>query len=222
MKKFLLLLLFVCVGCSIQNSSIQDALNTEMNLAYDEIPQTTNYRNDLYAYYLAPDVGRVSATQMGNTFNYNGNLIQMNLNVQKIINDKYYEGKEYANIHFPDELKVASFEGMFDTLEQETHPYVIDVFEINNQYYTTFKSDHVLFGSISNKHSVASIAAEMLRIAKSLVVDYNAVVTKFSTKDVITYESTSIDLFENIVPEEGNIEELFKVDEFNNIVDIDE
>ena len=207
-------------GCGEYSGSIQSNLEEAMLEVQEETPRPTKYRNDLYGYYLAPDVGRVSASNMGNTFNYGGNLIQMNLNVQKIVNDKYYEGKPYTSIQFSEDSRVGYYEGSYVNAKDEMHAYNISIYKLNRDYYTVFDSDTVLFGAVSNEIDAVNISKEMLRIAKTLDVNYNEVVAKFSLKEVITYESTSLDLFENIVPEEGNIEELFKTDEPQGDVDV--
>jgi hypothetical protein len=49
----------------------------------------------------------------------------------------------------------------------------------------------------------------MLRIARTVTVNTNAVLAAYSRRETITYHARKVELFTNIAPESGEISELF-------------
>ncbi|MDQ9831266.1 hypothetical protein RFX70_21010, partial [Acinetobacter baumannii] len=56
--------------------------------AVNEKPKdTANHTKDYYAYYLPPDVGRLSGDETGNTLDWYGTKFVMNLNIAGIVEE---------------------------------------------------------------------------------------------------------------------------------------
>ena len=62
---------------------------------------------------------------------------------------------------------------------------------------------------MSDEVLAPNLAAEMVRILRSVKIDEEKIVSAYSGKEIITHHGTTIELFDNIAPVNGFIEELF-------------
>ena len=70
----------------------------------------------------------------------------------------------------------------------------------------------MVFYGICDEVSAPRLAQEMLVIAKSIEIHRDEIISAYSAKDSITYDTTIVNYFEGDVPENGSVQELFKDD----------
>lgn len=209
-RKFLVFMmaLFLLAGCSrmsVDFSSevrqiIQNSLQQEM------IP--SNYNNPYYSYYLAPNVGRIYADGTSNIFSYYGVQFVMNLNISNVIFSHSDRSILPTGGHEP----YFDMDGEFVDTFGDFHDYLIQVYEMNPKEFITYvSSDFVSFYSVSTKNEIPELVGEMIKIARSIQIDEEEIFNHFSTQQVILNERKQLELFQNITPENGVIDELFDV-----------
>lgn len=212
MKK--LPLLFTCLlltGCTLQsNVDLQNEITESIATSSTYTIHTPNISKTYYSYYLPVNIGRMQSTSSGNILNDRGRQFVMNLNVSSIINSNYYT--EANSSLSTDSLSdpVAYIEGEYTDINESIHSYHISVYKVDYEYLLEMRSDTVEFYSISDALSTIQLAQDMYEIARSIEVNTNAVLATYSNKDTIDYQSEKIELFEQLVPESGRVEELFE------------
>ena len=167
-----------------------------------------NYAKDLYSYYLQPCIGRRSADRVSTVFVMNGDSFVLTLNAAQLINDRYYDGIQAAAARPAEEMKISEIGGHWGTDEAPV-PYSVSVYQIGDRYYAWLEGGYVILFGSSNAAGIEPMAQEMLRIARTVVVNRQEVVAAFSRKETITYQAKKVELFTNIAPENGEISELF-------------
>lgn len=215
MKKFLLLFLScILLGCSNGTTDFNNELDKYIDKALNSNLHIHKYKDGFISYYVDPSIGRVETTDTSHVFNYDGTNFIMNINVTNIINEKLYENKssEYTASGY-------NKKGTFTDINENIHDYVIGI-DYNDQYYMiTLSSDELQFYSYADEISAPKIAGEMIKIARSVTIDRNAVINAFNIKELITYQPSYMDLFEEKIPENGSIEELIKDDDILNEIE---
>lgn len=212
MKKVIVSILSVLLlsGCTVKtNINLQEELESALIEGNSETIYQNNMNKKLYSYYLPTSIGRNYSTQCSSILNDRGRKFIMNLNIAAIIQGQYYNESENS---FVSDLNspIAQSSGEYVDTNEKTHSYEVSIYEINGYYISIFSSDTVEFYSVLDALSSCEIIKDMLMIARSINVDKNAVLKKYSNKNTVDYKSEKIELFEQIVPESGRIEELFE------------
>ena len=205
----LLLTIGVLAGCTTYSGTYQEQLNQRVERAITSATAGPTYSHGIYSYYKEPSIGRVSSEETSSIFTENGTRFVMNLNVSSIVNERYYSinGNGNSMDDFP---VLAESEGTFVDYAGEGHPFEISLREINDQVYTYCRTDLLEFFSLSGRLEALQISETMLRMARTVRVDKEDVVASFSSRQDIDYERKRIELFQNIVPENGASEELYE------------
>ncbi len=212
MKKiwFSLLSIFLLTGCSVKNNvNLQQELESSLLKGNESKIYQMNMHKKLFSYYLQPSIGRHQSTMCSTVLDDRGRKFIMNLNVASIIQGKYYNESE-TSIVSDMNSPIAQSSGEYIDTNETTHTYQVNIYEVDKYYITVFTSDTVEFYSVLDALSTPEIIQDMLVIARSIKVDTNAVIEEYSNKNTVTYKSEKIELFEQIVPESGRIEELFE------------
>lgn len=220
-KGILIVVCLLLMGCTIQtNVNLQDKITQAIQKTSNETIHSSNMNKPYYSYYLPEHIGRLTSTQSGSILNDRGRKFIMNLNVASIVNTSYYTDVE-TSINTDDlNNPVVSIDGEYIDGEDTTHAYHVSVYQVDTQYLLEFTSNTVQFYSISDALSTIELVEDMYIIARSIKVDTNEVLAAYSNKDTIDYQSEKIELFEQLVPESGRVEELFE--DYADSIDSDE
>lgn len=173
---------------------------------------THNHR--YYRYYLEPSIGRLESYATSNVFCMDGVKFAMNLNVSRILAQEIYETTEEA-ASVPGRIPETDLSGTYTDYEGESHDYTIRIYLLGEKYYTLVDTDYVMFCGISNQLQAAQLAAECIKIARTVSVDVDEVRSAFSGREILTGTRRQINLFEELTPENGAIEELFDTNHFS-------
>lgn len=219
-KQILLLSCLLLTGCSIKKDvSLQDEITKQLEKTSQETIRSTNMNKDYYSYYLPEHIGRLSSTKSGSILNDRDRKFIMNLNVASIVNTNYTGVETPLNTEDLSD-PIVSIDGEYNDRDENTHSYHVSVYSIDSQYLLEFTSDTVQFYSISDALSTLDLVDDMYVIARSMKVDTNEVISAYSNADTIDYQSEKIELFEQLVPESGRVEELFE--DYSENIDGDE
>ena len=206
MKKFLLCLslLIFLTGC-YEASDIEK----EVNDAISELANNKSNRNDnhvkrYYKYYLPPDVAAIGSEDTYNIFGTEATTFVMNLDVGRVIDDKYYHTNDYDN----DSIYLNNY------LVYELNGHIlssdfdINVYQHDDLYLLELCMNDVIFSACVRLNFVKETLRKMLIIGDSVNIDEMAIIDELSNKDVIEYRKEKIDLFQIIIPKDGRLEEL--------------
>lgn len=208
MKK-LLLVIIVLLLCGCQNTiDIKTQLDNAFATEQEPASRANNYTNYI-EYYLAGDVNEESNDELSFGFSSYDCKFILNINVSNIINKEYYGNLTLVDEGFFDENKlIYERAGVIKNLNSETLNYVFKAYQYDNSCLMHLMSDEVnIYGSGAIDKGEL-LASKMLQLAKGNNVHNDKIIADFSSKDVIDYQKTTVNLFENIKPISGRVEDM--------------
>ncbi len=194
-------------GCAA-SSSMAERTDMYIQKAQSEEVRSANKARKYYSYYAEPGIGRYSTQENGNIFCYNGTRFLMNLNVAGIINGTYQTD---AAARSSDQMKDAVFaeHGRYEDRDQEPHPYYLSIYQLSGKkYLTELNTDTVNFYAVSDALTASEISGEMLKIARSLVIDKDEILAAYSNQEAPAYQSEKTGIYDETAPENGAVSEL--------------
>lgn len=208
-KLLVVLLAALSVGCAKLSGSYEDELNRRVERAVTCSIGQPNYTHGTYTYYREPSIGRISSDETSNTFLMDDVKFVMNLRISSIINQKYYtDAPDNSTLTSMEE--VAQSSGTFNDYDGNEHGFRVSLYRLGDQMYVYTVTDQAEFFAIANDLQALQVAETMVRMARSIRVDQDAVIATYSGRQTIEYNRKRLELFQNIVPENGVIEELFE------------
>lgn len=201
----------VLVGCgSADASDLGSAAKRQIDAVTTAPVLMPSYTHHFYDYYAMPSIGRLGSSRTGNVFSLDGTRFIMNLNVNAVLCDAYYQNVT-ENDSLNDILPETRFTGTYVDYAGETHAYTVAIYLMGEQYYTFVSAGAMDFAALSNAAQAPYLAGEMMRIARTIRLHPEAVLSAFSNQEaVIANTRKRVDLFHDLAPESGVIEELFE------------
>ncbi len=202
----------VFMGCSTVSYDLPSAAEKEMVRRSAYTASRPSYDHVYYSYYLQPDVGRISSDISSNVFSYRGMKFSMNLDIPAIINGIYYPDTEQV---LYDDAPVCEYSGSYSGADGAEHAYTLRMYQSGGSVLTELRDDQVIMNAVTDPRDAPYVAGEMLEVMMSVVVKKDLVLEAFSNRELIYNTRKKLDLFEDISPESGVIDELLiKDDEF--------
>ena len=205
-KKILTVLLcIVLTGCTVSSLSMQERLDEKIT-AVSALPiPSASHRKPFYTYYTEPSIGHYRSTETSNEFSYQSTKFVMNLNVQAIM-DSSTDIAQSIYAQQPIAKNTGSFQNMLD----ESVSYVCEIYQVDHHYAVFFTSSTVNLFGVTDIGDAAELAGKMYSIARSVIVRKDVVSQVYSHESAIDYEGEAINLYKDIAPEEGTLQELIE------------
>ena len=206
MKRFLCLLLCILLcACSPEGE-----LSARLDAVFAQTNEKRQIRRNNYSsyleYYLPSDVNELQSSDITSILMYNGSRLIMDINIAGIINEKYYPETGLSDEGFFDpERLVYAKEGTYLSYEGQENEYLYRVYEYEDDYLAYFLSRGLIFYGFASREDIVELSSRIYLIARSSTVSKDNVIAVYSSKDVIDYEKKQVDLFETIMPVNGNI-----------------
>ena len=216
MKRFLLAVICLLL-CSCMNlSDLQQPLNDAFALESDSSAIRRNNYTNYADYYLPSDVQEYECNEISHIFVFDRSKIIMNLNIAGIINARYYSNVRIGDEGFFDNSKLFfQREGGFHKTDETEYPYLCKIYSYEDEYLLYFVCEDAIFYAFACEEDLVPLCSRILLIAKSMNVNHEDIVADFSFKDVIDYQKKQVNLFETIMPVNGNIND-FLIDPIDN------
>ena len=207
-KVFLALIVLLCLsGCT--NISDEDVI-TQTDKVFKEIDEIGTYRFNntmpYYSYYLPSDMSEEPLDSDSIVIKYNDSKVIMNLNINGIINKRYY------NSHYLED------EGLFDSnnliyenkgslkgSDNYKKQFILRLYKFDNIYILDLTSSDMDYCGTASKADIRNLVKHLLTIIKNTSVSYEDVLLNFSNKDVIDYQKKQVDLFDSMLPVNGEL-----------------
>ncbi len=204
-----ILILFLLCGCNTSVGSIDILLDRYLNDALTSELQEPSFIKECYRYYTDPSVGRISATRTSNTFMKEGHLFVMNLRVGSVISRRYYGSESSEAEPLRADAEIVRKEGTYIDYSGAEYGYLITASRLDEGVILRARTQFMDFAAVCGENDIGLIAGEMLKIARTVSIDEDQILSAYSTREAISYTGETVTLFENIAPENGMIEELF-------------
>ena len=205
-KKILTVLLcIVLTGCAQSNLSMQERLEQQITTVSSLPIPGASHRKPFYTYYTEPSIGHYRSTETSNEFSFQSTKFILNLNVQAIM-DSSTDITQSIYTQKP----IAIYSGSFQNMLDETVNYVCEIYQVDRYYAVFFTSSTVNLFGVTYAGDAAELAGKMYSIARSVVVRKDVVLQVYSHESAIDYEGEAINLYKDIAPEEGTLQELIE------------
>ena len=206
--------LIALTGCASYSADYQTLVN-ERIAAVQALPAAEpKYTKAYYSYYIEPSVGRIDSDATSNTFSLDGTRFIMDLNVSGIINSQYYQDADSRDsVNVTAFEKAAHSEGTYTDYAGNELPFSTDVYMVEGSYFVIFHSAYMEFYAVSDELQSADLIAKMLEISRTVKVKEDAVTAAFSSRQTISNTRKKLELFQNLSPVNGSIEELLNTDQ---------
>lgn len=202
-------------GCYAAGADIQTELDMRLDRILAMKPHKPFYNHTYYSYYCEPYIGRIGVEETSNIFSLDGNKFVMNLKVDDIINRRYYsDSSQTAFTELKGGTRVAFRHGIYTDYDGNEHQFDAAVYYLDGVYFTVMETDSMEFFSSGNYLQSVQAAAEMMKIAGTVRIAENDIITAFSSRQTIVNNRKKLELFQNIAPESGMIQELFENEEY--------
>ena len=205
-KKFLLILVtaLLLVGCSAENDA-QKILDKALALPP---AQGTNQSKGILKYYLSPDMGVKASTQTSTLIVYDQVEMMLSIKVSDIVYNFYKEDEGTA-------LSAAMFDigdsidGVYLDQNNKQERYVYNEVVIDDQIALTLDNGLVSIVSLIRPIQKESVLTAMMSILRSSQVKLEEVVSLYSNKEIIQYNTIHREFFEQEVPESGSLIDMY-------------
>lgn len=214
MKRQLILLMLVMLSLSACTAVTKGTLSNDLNLAAsqaesDVINEHTNISKGLYSYYLPPNIGRKASSPTSTILTSNNINILMNLEIIDVISDSYYieatSTRSFKSMVAATE-NLTTIDRTFMNSAGNEVGYRVSILHVNdNLILLTMEGGYFYFTAITPLSISAEILYDMIKIARTAIVDNAAVLLAYSTRESIDYKKENLDMFSQIAPESGTI-----------------
>lgn len=205
-KKFLLILVtaLLLVGCSAENDA-QKILDKALALPP---AQGTNQSKGILKYYLSPDMGVKASTQTSTLIVYDQVEMMLSIKVSDIVYNFYKEdeGTALSSAMFD---KGDSIDGVYLDQNNKQERYVYNEVVIGDQIALTLDNGLVSIVSLIRPIQKESVLTAMMSILRSSQVKLEEVVSLYSNKEIIQYNTIHREFFEQEVPESGSLIDMY-------------
>lgn len=206
-RLFVVLLLVMMCGCA-SNKDINTELDSLLSDTNKIVSNHPNNSLEYYDYYLPSDMGEVNFDQESLVLSYLDNKIVVNININDIVNNKYYPEQYLTNSSLLDQNKlVYSKSGKYLTIKDIERDYILNLYQ-NNDYYVIELITSDLTYITSSKAYIKDIVKHLFTIAKSVDLDEELIIADYSDKNIVDYKKKQIDLFDSTRPTSGDLSEM--------------
>ena len=207
MKKIISILIIsiLLVGCG-KEQSLESVVRSALARP---LPVTTNHKKTYLKYYLPPSVGLLKTNENSSLILIDGNQVLMNLNIDSIVADTFnYNDTTKSTLEKDFEYQHS---GTYYNRNNEEISFNIWVLKLNDGDFALYIDNReVQLISVVPKAQVSITLENMITILRSVEVDASKVVAAYSNKilkkDLIIYS----EFFEQVPPETGTLEEMYK------------
>lgn len=192
-------------GCIVQPESFSERMEASLKEAEtQELNQYISHDALLFDYYLPPTLGKRTSTLTSVLINDQNTLILMTLDVVSILNTTDQSAQFFSNT-----ASLYAYEGLTTNLKGLDLPYTLNVKTLDTKRaFVSLKTPSVVLSSILPLANAPEIAYDMVRIARSVIVDKPSIIASFSNKEVIQYQKETLDMFTQVAPESGTVADM--------------
>lgn len=193
-------------GCVSGNKNAETILNEALALP----PASgTNHSKGMLKYYLAPDIGLKASTQTSSLLMYDGTEMMMSIKVSDIIYNYYKDQERIAQLSVENFDAGATLEGMYLDQNNQQHRYLYNEVEIGDKVAITLDNGFVSIVTMIYPAQKNTMVPAMMGILRSTQLDAKAVVSVYSNKEIIEYDTIHREFFEQEVPESGSLLDMY-------------
>ncbi|WP_159521044.1 hypothetical protein [Erysipelothrix urinaevulpis] len=208
MRKILLVIASLALLTACQPKPVDFNKTMEESLARPLV-SGTNHNKPFYKYYLPPNAGVKSGTQLASLIEVEKQQIMMNLKVSRVVASQHGDGE--VNLVKPKNEKIVfSEDNRYLDQEDIERSVLMSVYEFkDNNYMVMIENDFIEMISLVNQANYDFMVEQMIMILRSVQVEERRVFEAYSNKEIVQDSTIQTDFFEHVVPEDGNLIDMY-------------
>ena len=140
---------------------------------------------------------------------YDGTEMMMSIKVSDIIYNYYKDQERVAQLSVENFDAGATLEGMYLDQNNQQHRYLYNEVEIGDKVAITLDNGFVSIVTMIYPAQKNTMVPAMMGILRSTQLDAKAVVSVYSNKEIIEYDTIHREFFEQEVPESGSLLDMY-------------
>lgn len=193
----------VLSGCAAQ-MPLQTQLDETLARTMAVTIPFTNHQKPYMAYYVPTNVGVLEQHATSTVFTLGESEFLLTLNVNNIIagvDTPQGRGIDISNA-------IYSSNGIYSDVDGADHAYTLALLDMGGAYYILFDTPQISFYGLTNPQEADLVLQAMIRILKSTSINTDEIISTFDREEAAKSERMELDLFEEIIPENGRLEEI--------------
>ena len=211
MMKFIKVLL-ICLllsGCSIiEKRSLDDILS---DTSYSKA-RVNNY-SKYVDYYEPSDIHELESDEISTVFELNNSKIIMNVNVAGIINSQYHKDLALVDDGFFDiDKQIYDKNSFYYDRDNKEIYFFYRLYDYGDVYLMHLANSFVNIYGYCEAKDLELMTSKIYDLLKSTDVDTASILVNYSSRDVIEYHKSTVNLFETVMPVQGRIDDMMITD----------
>jgi hypothetical protein len=211
----LLLLIVLFSGCAVSKSDFSAYINEIVKESIARV--NANYQNNhkkLYSYYLPATAGKYESNSISTILEINGYEVIMNLNVENVFAERYYENVDVSVNELLDSDLIYSSKGIYADYSGKLMNYALYINELNNgTSFILLRTSHFTYLTNVEFNDVGATLKEIFVIVKTTRINETEIVNYYSRKEVLNYDNKIVEIFQAKVPTNGDLSTLIQESE---------
>lgn len=213
--------ILVCVGfilltgCASPTQSYDDLVNKALSrpLAMS-ISRTKNHLK----YYVLPDVGVRSTTDISSVLEIEGYPIVMDVSVSDIIAREYYNARSFVSKIREGQATFVK-NGTYVDRNGTIHSYVFSLIEVGNNVAIIIENGIISMMGVVDASMLQRVVDAMFVTMRSVEVNQEEVAKLYSNKIIVDYKAVHEEFFDHRVPESGSLIDIYNQLHPNDAID---
>jgi hypothetical protein len=212
-KKILILGLVVVLSGCVKTKLLSEVVSVAFDRALSiNLPVGYNIDKTYMRFYLPLYVGRLESYPTSNVLEVDEQPLIVSLNVQNVVKDKYYNDAQVVGSYPVSQGEDRYYQDgvMTDYNDLQFSYYFSAVKLADNDYYLQLQTNYLSFGAIAPKAAIEKTIDAMVMIARTMRISYDLVAVDYANREVVSFEKSTVDLFQQIAPESGRFVDVMK------------
>ncbi len=210
-----LLTIFILSGCQDSAVTIERSFNLAIeDAAASEVTKMTNHSANYFDYYLPITMGREMSTETSVVLQSSNTEILMKLDIVNIVLRSSLEAASDLRSVFNESKAISSIDGKTLDGRGFDQYYRAQLFDLNNSdYLIVVQTQNTVLTSRVKLGLVSETAYQMVRLARSVVIDRSLILANYSNTETINYQKVNLNMFSQMAPESGTIVDMIEGEE---------
>ena len=202
-------------GCVDSAVTLQQSFTLAIeNAAQSEITRMSNHSASYFDYYLPITMGRVQSSDSSVILKSKDTKILLTLDVVNIILNNSLAKSSDLRLVFDESKAMINLVGKSLDSRGYDQSYKAQVFDLeNDDYLIVIQTQSALISAKTKVGLVSNTAYEMLRLARTVVIDRPLILANYSNAETINYHKVNLNMFSQMAPESGTVLDMIEGDE---------
>lgn len=208
-------------GCQDSALTLKQSFSTAIeNASNSEITKISNHNATYFDYYLPITMGRLTSTDTSVILKSFNTEILMTIDIVNVVLNGSLSNQNSLRAVFNSDKALSSIEGKTLDARGYDQTYRAQVFDLQNEdYLIVVQTPNTVISAKAKLGLVSDLSYEMLRLARTVVIDRSLILANYSNTETINYQKVNLNMFSQMAPESGTVLDMIEGEESNLLDD---